>query len=305
MIVTSDSLAALFTNFRVIWEDAFQAAQNADTEWQRLVLTVPSSTDTETYGWMGTVPAMKEWTDTRQLSGLGAYNYSLKNRHFEVSLEVDRDTIEDDRYGQIRPRIEQLGAEAARHPGQLAIETLVAGSTGNSYDGVDFFSASHVSGLSGTQANTLTGTGVTLSAIRTDMIAARTAMRVFKDDQGRIMNLMADLVVIPPQLQDVFEQLLNTTIIALSSGTQQSNVLQGAYDVMVSPYLTDADDWYLMSTRGSFKPLIYQTRKAPEFNAVDDPRDSQVFDNRKFKYGVDARYAFGYGMWQMAIRTTN
>lgn len=305
MIVNSDSLAALFTNFRVIWEDAFWAASNANNDWQQLVTTIPSTTDTEVYAWMGSVPVMKEWTDTRQLSGLLSYNYSLKNRHFEDTIEVDRNTIEDDRYGQIRPRIQQLAQEAARFPGQLAMETLAAGGTGIGYDGVSFFNSAHISGASGSQSNTLTGTGVTLSAVRTDLIAARTAMTRMRDDQGRIMNLEGDLVVIAPELRDVFQQLLETQMIALTSGTQQTNVLQGAFRVMVNPYLTDTNDWYLLNTREVFKPLLYQTRKAPEFAAVDDPNETEVFMKRKFYYGVDSRFAIGYGMWQMALRTTN
>lgn len=303
-VITSDFLSGMFTNFRVIWENAFLAASQG-LQYERFATVVPSDTDSETYAWLGTVPKMREWTDTRALNSLANYSYTLRNKHFEVTIEVDRDTYEDDKYGMIRPRIAQLGQEAARYPAELVSTVLAAGGSNPGYDGANFFSASHSEESSGTQANTIAGTGVTLAAIRADFISARTAMRRFKDGKGRVMGLSPDLVVIPAELEDVFQQLMNTTIIALGSGTQQSNVLQGAADVVVDPYLTDANDWYVMHTRNEIKPLIFQRRKPPEFVGIDKPDDHHVFMQRKFLYGVDARFNVGYGLWQMAVRVTN
>jgi phage major head subunit gpT-like protein len=182
---------------------------------------------------------------------------------------------------------------------------LVAGGSTPGYDGVNFFATTHNEGVTGNQANTNTGTGTSLAQIRADFITARTGMRRLKDDQGRVMNIQPDLVIIPPDLQDVFEQLINTNIIALSSGTQQSNVLQGAVEIFVDSYLTDANDWFLLSTKNVVKPLIFQQRKAPEFVSITNPDADSVFMTRMFKYGVDARFAVGYGLWQMIQRVTN
>ena len=303
-VVNSDFLGALFTNFRVIWEDAFLAAQN-QLNYERYATVVPSDTDTETYAWLGTVPKMAEWTDNRKLSGLAQNTYSLRNRHYQAAIEVDRDTLEDDKYNLIRPRIQQLGQEAARFPAELVVTALVAGGTTAGYDSSNFFSATHTEEGLAVQSNTNTGTGTTLAAIRADLIAARSKMRRITDGQGRPMNLAPDLVIIPPDLQDVFEQLINTNLIALSSGAQQTNILLNAVDIYVDSYLTDVNDWFLLSTRNVIKPLIFQMRKAPEFVAVDNPSDSQVFSNRLFRYGVDARYNAGYGLWQMAQRIVN
>lgn len=58
--------------------------------------------------------------------------------------------------------------------------------------------------------------------------------------------------------------------------------------------------WFLLCTRKPLKPLIFQDREAPSFVAKDDPRDSNVFMNREFIYGAEARRSTGYGFWQMA-----
>jgi len=303
-VVTSDFLAGLFTNFRVIWEDAFLAASSA-VDYERYCTIVPSETDTESYNWLGTVPKMSEWIDQRNLQGLVPSTYSLKNKHYEASIEVDRDTLEDDKYNLIRPRIQQLGQEAARYPAELAVTALVAGGSTACYDGANFFSASHSEDGSGTQSNTNTGTGTTLAQVRADFISARTAMRRTKDGKARPMNLRPDLVIVPPDLEDVFEQLIHTNMIALSSGTQQSNVLLNAADIMVDSLLTDLNDWFLLCTRQPIKPLLFQWRKQPEFAAVNNPSDAEVFKTKKFAYGVDMRCSAGYGLWQMAQRITN
>lgn len=305
-VVTADFLAGLFTNFSALWSDAFLAAQNIN-DWQRFALLVPSQTDTETYGWMGTVPQMSQWVDQRKLSGLGAYNYSLRNLHYEASIEVDRDTLEDDKYNQITPRINQLGLEAARFPWAQALTTLINGATSgnNSYDGVAMFATNHTEESSGSQSNKLTGSGIdTLAHLRTDFIAMRTAMRRMKDGRARPMNIPVDLVLAPPDAQDIFEQLINSNLIA-SNSVAMSNPLKGAADIITDAYLTDVNDWYAMATKYPVKPLLVQVRKEPEFAAVNDPNQSAVFMNRMFQYGVDARWGFGYGFWQTAVLTTN
>lgn len=58
--------------------------------------------------------------------------------------------------------------------------------------------------------------------------------------------------------------------------------------------------WYLLSTRRALKPIIFQERKKAQFVAKDKVDDDNVFNNREFVYGTDARYNVGYGFWQMA-----
>ena len=60
------------------------------------------------------------------------------------------------------------------------------------------------------------------------------------------------------------------------------------------------DVWYLLDTRRALKPLIYQTRKAPNFVALTSETDDNVFNRSQYVYGVDARRNAGYGFWQLA-----
>lgn len=59
--------------------------------------------------------------------------------------------------------------------------------------------------------------------------------------------------------------------------------------------------WFLMDlSRNFMKPLIFQDRSAAEFVAMNKPDDINVFMDRKFLFGVDARHVAGFGFHQLA-----
>lgn len=304
-VVTTDLLAGVMTDFRALWQDAFLAAL-APTWYPRVAMEIGSETLTETYNWFGSVPTMKEWIDQRQYLGLASYNYSLTNKHYEVSLEVDRDTFEDDRLGLIRPRVQQLGMEVPRFIENTMINLLVNGAVAgsNSYDGVTFYNASHIVGnpAQAAQTNLFSRTGGTLAQIQTDFAGVKAQMRNVKDGEGRPMNIIVDFIVCTPTDEQVFLQLLNASFIPAGAvAAPMQNTFIGQADMGVSPYVA-ASTWHAAATKYPVKPLIFQNRKPPEFNGITDPGQFIVFNNRKFLYGVDTRFAGGYGFWEMAIK---
>lgn len=311
-VVTSDFLVAVNTNFRAYFEDQFLAAKSAQKR-QLFATEVPSDTLIESYNWLGTVPAMTEWLDERRLAGLTAHNYSITNRDWANGIEVDRNTFKDNKLGLIMPRIQQLSLEAVRFEDQLTIEGFVNGTTELCYDGQFFFDTDHKdpgAEYQTNQSNLLTGTGVGVAALLADYDAARVAMRRFRDGAGRPMNIMATHVLAPPELEGSFNRILNTEHYPVVFGSNTAaasagNPWKGTTKLETSAYLTDANDWYLLALAEPVKPLIFQMRQQPEFAALDNPRDEEVFMRKKFRYGADARYAVGYGLWQIAIKVSN
>ncbi len=311
--VTSDLLAALYTNYRMIWNTAFLAASNGDSLRSKLAMNVDSNTQIENYSWIGTVPKMREWVGERQLSSLPTGNYSIANKDWEVTLEIDRNAIEDDKMAQFPPRIRQMAQEAVRSQEELTVQVLEGGTAatvaGLAYDGQFFFDTDHVTPgaeYQTNQSNKLTGTGTTLAQLLVDYAAAVAAMRAFKDDRGRPMNLSPTHVLVPPALEGVFRQLLTSEMIPTAAVSGATNPWRNNTELIVNGYLTDANDWYLLCLDQEVKPIIFQNRRAPEFNALDNPSQNEAaFMRKRYMYGVDGRWNAGYGMWQMAIRTTN
>ncbi len=127
-------------------------------------------------------------------------------------------------------------------------------------------------------------------------------MMKFKDDRGRFIGAMPDLLVVPPDLQWTAMELLESTYWPEEGATTErmaSNVLKGKLDLIVSPYLTDPDNWFVLSTKGVVKPIILQSRTPIEFAALEADSESG-FMRDQYVYGVRARYNAGYGLWQTA-----
>ena len=58
--------------------------------------------------------------------------------------------------------------------------------------------------------------------------------------------------------------------------------------------------WFLLDVSRAIKPIILQKRKDFVFTALDKLDDQNVFMNKEFIYGADARANTGFGFWQMA-----
>lgn len=140
MIVNSGNLKTLGTGFKA----AFQRGLGQAASQRALIATtVPSSNATEEYGWMGKVPGMREWIGDRVLNSIKTYDYRIKNKDWEDTVEVERNDIEDDNLGLYGPMMEEMGMSTMRHPETLIWDLLKAGFAANCYDGQFFFDTDH------------------------------------------------------------------------------------------------------------------------------------------------------------------
>ncbi len=283
----------------------FSRFEGTKSYYQELSTRVPSSSDTETYRWLGSVPRMREWGDGRVARGMRTESYSVENLKYESTIEVDRDEIADDKTGQIRIRIGEMAARAATHKDYLIAQLLINGGTSgfNSYDGVSFFNQSHESGDSGTQNNALIATVVdaenpTVAEFTTTLKSAISAMLSFKDDQGDPMSMGASgmVCVVPSNMYLTALEAVNATIVG---GT--TNVLEGTAKIVAFPWLTEKSKWFLLKTDDVIRPLIFQDREPIEFTALAEDSE-ESFKREKLYYGVRARYRMTYGYWQYAVQ---
>jgi phage major head subunit gpT-like protein len=58
--------------------------------------------------------------------------------------------------------------------------------------------------------------------------------------------------------------------------------------------------WFLLDVSRAIRPIILQKRRDFQFVAKDQLTDDNVFSNKEFVYGADARGNVGYGFWQFA-----
>lgn len=276
-----------------------------------VAMQVPSSSDTNVYGWMDKVPILREWLGSRVVDDMVANEYRLQNKLFEKTLGIKRTVLQDQQAQLYGPWAEELGQQARRWPDYeltTALENGTSAALATTFDGVAYFSASHPidpkGQVAGTQSNNFTGGGTVLSA--TSYSTALAAGRNFKgrDNKplGTFMNTQANYLIVPPALEKTAREILNGEFISVTGGSTQTNVWMNSAQLIVNPLLTSATAWYLVDASRAVKPLLWQLRDAPEFVQKTAPDDDHVFKNDEYLMGVRARGAAGYGLWFLAIR---
>jgi len=222
MIINRQGLDALFTAFNMAFK---QGLGMAESQYDKIAMTIPSNTASNTYPWLGKLPGMREWLGDRVIQNLALHDYTIKNRAFELTVGVKGADIEDDQYGVYLPMFEDLGSQASIHPNQLTFAALATGHESLCFDGQPFFSKAHPVG------------------------------------ELKVSNLLA-------------------------------------------PSSSPQTPWYLLCTRRPIRPVIFQRRKDYSLTRKDRREDDNVFMRDEYLYGVDARVNVGYGLWQLAVRST-
>lgn len=140
MIVTPNSIKALMTSFR---KDFQGGLDGAPTQYQEIAMTVPSSSKSNTYGWLGNAPQLREWVGARVVNQMAASGYVIANKTYEGTVGISRDDFEDDNLGVYAPMFSELGRAASVQPDELIFGLLKDGFNQVCYDGQNFFDTDH------------------------------------------------------------------------------------------------------------------------------------------------------------------
>ena len=123
MIITPQALRGIYTAFNTVFNKAFEGQHPT---YEKVATVVPSTSESETYAWLGDIPGMREWIGEREIQNLSGSAYTIKNKDFELTVGVDRNAVEDDKIGLYNPSIQMLGESAALHPDELMINPIDA-----------------------------------------------------------------------------------------------------------------------------------------------------------------------------------
>ncbi len=275
--------------FKTIFNKAFNETK---TEYERVATVVPSSNSSESYQWLGTLPRLRKWVGDKIVKNIQNHDYTLKNEPFEATISINKFDMQDDNLGIYKPQVESLAQSAKLHPEELVFGVLETGFTNKCYDGVTFF-GSHKVGK-------FTYQNKSDKALTMDSyIEARANMMKIKDEEGKSLRIMPDLLIVPPALEKTAMDILKADFI---NGT--TNPYKNTAEILVVPELNSDTAWYLLDTKKPIKPLIYQERQKPKFLTLTNDTDDIVFMKGNYLYSVEARGNAGYGFWQMAYGST-
>lgn len=307
MIINPAAAEAAFYAFDLSFKNGLQAVNPL---WQEVAEKKTSATREQRYVWVASIAGFRPWkqgTD-RVYNNLAGRAYILGNNHYENSVEVGGDDINDDQLGIYSDSMRLLGVNAGAQPDQLLWTVVEAGlTTGQGYDGVPFFSTSHPVSLDnpglGTYSNYFSGR--VLNAANFAYVRAQLQGR--KLENGLPMALGKLTLTVPPALRTTAEQILNLGMFAPATAygavaaQASDNILRGAANIVVSPYLTSDTRWFVTAELGGMRPFIFQERQPCKFVPLVSPTDANVFNLNVLRYGADVRNAAGYSLPQLAV----
>ncbi|MCL2601356.1 MAG: Mu-like prophage major head subunit gpT family protein [Treponema sp.] len=142
MIVKEQTLQNLRTQLR--GEFKLRLAElAADSVYKKLATEIPSTTASNSYGWLSDFPHMREWVGDRVIKDIKESAYQLVNRKFESTLGVNREDIEDDNLGMYGVTSRLRAEEVDRFLNTEIAALLAGGFKGLCYDGQPFFDDEH------------------------------------------------------------------------------------------------------------------------------------------------------------------
>lgn len=288
----------------------FKAYEAGTPFFPSMTTEVSSTARQEKYGWLGSAPTMREWVDERAPKKLLSHEFTIVNKHYEASIDIDSDDLEDDQTLQHQKRVAEMASRSRRHPDSLLSTLIVNGESTAGYDGQYFFDTDHSEQPGGnSQSNDLTQSVastalITTAEAKTVFNKALGAMIGFLDDRGEPymedweVNNSNFIVMTPTAHREPWEELLNSVLIS-----NTDNVYRNRARLIVNSRLTAGTKFYFFYTGSPIRPFIFQNRQVakPGFLGMDSERG---FMRKTLTFGVDARYNLGYGLWQYACLVT-
>jgi hypothetical protein len=123
------------------------------------------------------------------------------------------------------------------------ISGVVDDSSGNLiYDGQAFFADSHPDKVGNTYDNYNNSTALTQSNLQS--VYTQYTVTNAKDERGNPVELIPDVLLIPPALRFTAQAILESTLIP-GSMDNDTNVVRALVSPMQWAHLTDADGWFL------------------------------------------------------------
>ena len=301
MIINKVNLAAVFLSLKTIFNKAFDQAPST---WQKIAMKVPAPSGEADYAWLSNFPKMRRWIGDKVIKALKAFKYTIKAEDWETTIAVKRKHIERDQVGIYQPQVTSAGVSAKEFPDELVYEVVNGAFTNKCFDGQYFIDTDHPVGnddvVSVSNKGTAPLSNATKALADASFGAARLAMRNFKDDEGRSLNIRPNILLVPPALE--------VTAIALMTHDKLAddtpNPYKGMAEVVCDGRLSSDTAWFLLDVTRPVKPFIYQETKAPHFVSQTNPEADDVFMRGEYKFGAEAEASAGYGFWQTAYGST-
>lgn len=224
------------------------------------------------------------------------YDWTISDRVYASGIQIDRRLYDDSLTQQIDAKPDGLGRALGRTRQKHAAAVLVNAATIdttflNHTEGVALASNSHTTRASG--VSTAAGFDNLNTAVLSTVavIAARLAMKGFRDDRGNFIDNEADTLIVPHDLEHTAFEITQSLGIP-EEMTNARNFNEGRYKVIPWIYLTDGNDWGMADLQMLKSALLWFQRLDYELAMVED------FDTVTGKWRLYERHGCGWSDWR-------
>lgn len=222
---------------------------------------------------------------------------TFTHKEYAKGVAIERKLWDDDRSGQIKRKAQSLGyafgTTIATH-----MSSVLNNAFSDSYLGADGEPLCEVNhGVNSVSSDTFSNTGTT--ALSYDaVVATLIAGHDLNDDRGNPLPIVYDTLYVPTALQATAYEIVNA-IGKPGSADNDANFLNSqGLQVVVDPYLSDANNWFMLNRSMAQMHLLWFWRVRPEI-ALDPSSDYNLVAKyrgyMRFSYGWDdPRFIYGH-----------
>jgi phage major head subunit gpT-like protein len=142
MIITTNTLSNLQTLLRGEFKIHLQSLE-AESFHKIAATLITSNSTSNTYGWMGSFPKLREWVGDRVFENIKKSSYVIENKKYESTINVKREDIEDDNLGMCPAMAKAMADEYISFINRNLATLLKNGFSTPCSDGKNFFDENH------------------------------------------------------------------------------------------------------------------------------------------------------------------
>ena len=244
---------------------------------------------TTTVASFGTVPIKTEGANVTYDELAAGFDKTYTADTYELAFRTSKEALDDEQEEVVSDAARALGASMF-YSHEVDMANLFNNgftTTTGSPDGVAIFVTNHPLVGGGTEQNTLT-TAADLSV--TSLRDAFNDIADMTDDAGKLIHWRPEVLLVPQELEWLARELVDSpdrpdtaerSINAFKRGTGQG------LRILVWPYLTDADAWFLLAPPGRHNLRKYWRERANVMHDWD-------FESSSMKVKIRARWIRGW-----------
>lgn len=181
-----------------------------------------------------------------------------------LGVRITEEMIEDALYPDIPTEMGQLTKELGRSASEtieVLVHDLYNGTTKTAGDGNAVFYNTHPKLGGGTYSNLLTPAADLAAA---SLRQAIQNLEQTTDDRGKQQQIKPRILLVPPALEWTARELLNSAHDPESANNAINPLQSRSLQLLVDPYLTDEDAWFLLPEKG-INPFTVFVRRNVKF----------------------------------------